>query len=122
MMPFQSVNQIRLEAAYAVPTPSLPPWVHRGRIPGCPNAPFLLSDIVIIPPVLQLCQVRSPRVMSSRLCKKVEGAVFPFQVESLEDGVDDAVDAGHIHETDHGPGSSSHFHEAALDHVGGSHL
>jgi hypothetical protein len=25
MMPFQSVNQIWLEAAYAVPTPSLPP-------------------------------------------------------------------------------------------------
>jgi hypothetical protein len=67
------------------------------------------------------CQIAA-RVMSSRLCKKLEGAFFPFHVESLEDGVDDAVDAGHIHEADHGPGSSSHFHEAALDHVGGSHF
>ena len=29
--------------------------------------------------------------MSSCLCKKLEGAVFPFQVKSLEDGVDNAV-------------------------------
>ncbi len=59
-------------------------------------------------------------VMSSRLCKKLEGAVFPFQVESLEDGVDDAVDAGHVDEADHGPGAATHFHEAALDYVGGA--
>ena len=26
-----------------------------------------------------------------RLCKKVEGAGFPFQVESLENGANDAV-------------------------------
>src|ERR1700722_17372324 len=38
MMPFQKVNQIKLEAEYAVPTPSLPPRVHRGSIPGHPNA------------------------------------------------------------------------------------
>jgi hypothetical protein len=56
--------------------------------------------------------------MSSYLCKKVEGAVFPFQVESLEDRVDDAVHAFYVDEADHGPGSSAHFHEAALDDVG----
>src|SRR5271165_3241278 len=61
-------------------------------------------------------------VMSSRLCKKVEGAVFPFQVESLEDGVDDAVHALHIDKADHGTGSSSNFDEAAFDDVGGAHL
>ena len=47
MIPFQSVNQTWLEAAYAVPTPSLSPWVHRGWIPGCPNALFLFSVFVI---------------------------------------------------------------------------
>jgi hypothetical protein len=61
-------------------------------------------------------------VMSSCLYKKVEGAVFPFQVESLEDGVDDAVHTGHIHKTDHGPGSSTHFDKTALDHIAGAHL
>jgi len=61
-------------------------------------------------------------VMSSGLCKKLEGAVFPFQVESLEDGIDDAVHAGHVDETHHGPGSSANLHEAAFDDVGGTHL
>jgi hypothetical protein len=37
-------------------------------------------------------------VMSSRLCKNLEGAVFPFQVEFLEDG-NDAVHTSHIDET-----------------------
>ncbi len=60
--------------------------------------------------------------MSSGLCKKVEGAVFPFQVESLEDGVDDAVHAGHIDEADHGPGSSSYFQETAFNDIGGADL
>src|SRR5207249_12203073 len=32
-------------------------------------------------------------VSSSCLCKEVEGAGFPFQIESLEDGVDDAIRA-----------------------------
>jgi hypothetical protein len=58
--------------------------------------------------------------MSSRLCKYAEGAVFPFQVESLEDGVDDSVHGLHIDEADHGPGSSPDFDEAALDDVGGA--
>ena len=61
-------------------------------------------------------------VTSSSLCKKVEGAVFPFQVESLEDGVDDAVHAFDVDEADHGPGASAHFHEATLDDVGGAHF
>ena len=53
--------------------------------------------------------------MSSGLCKKLEGAVFPFQVESLEDGVDDSVDAFYVDKADHGSSSAAHFHEAALD-------
>src|SRR6202142_3727317 len=61
-------------------------------------------------------------VMSSGLCKKLEGAVFPFQVESLEDGIDDTVHAGNVDEADHGPGSSSYFHETAFDDIGGAHL
>src|ERR1700758_4239084 len=58
--------------------------------------------------------------MSSCLCKYGEGAGFPFQVESLEDGVEDAVDTGYIYKANHGPGAAAHFDEAALDHVGGA--
>jgi hypothetical protein len=60
--------------------------------------------------------------MSSCLCKKLEGAVFPFQVESLEDGVNDSVHALHVHKANHGPGAAPDFHEAALDDVGGPQL
>src|SRR3989442_13870516 len=51
--------------------------------------------------------------MSSCLCKYGEGAGFPFQIESLEDGVDDAVHALDIYEADHGPGATAHLHKAA---------
>ena len=57
-------------------------------------------------------------VTSSCLCKYGEGAGFPFQVEALEDGVNDAIHAFDIHKTHHGPGSPAHLHEAALDDVG----
>jgi hypothetical protein len=40
-------------------------------------------------------------MMSSCLCKKLEGAVFPFQIKSLEDGVDDSI---HVDKAYHGPG------------------
>ena len=56
--------------------------------------------------------------MSSCLCKYGEGAGFPFQVESLEDGVDDAVHARDIHKAHHRPGAPPDFYEAALDHIG----
>ena len=58
--------------------------------------------------------------MSSGLCKKVECAVFPFQVKSLEDGVNDSIHALHVDKADHGPGAAPEFHEAALDDVGGA--
>src|SRR5579875_3847583 len=61
-------------------------------------------------------------VTSSSLCKYSEGAVFPFQIESLEDGVDDAVHGLHVDEANHGPGSSTHFDEAAFNDVGGAQL
>jgi hypothetical protein len=54
------------------------------------------------------------------LCKYAEGAGFPFQIESLEDGVDDAVDGRHIDEADHGPSAAVNFDEAAFDYVGGN--
>src|SRR5271157_5788419 len=60
--------------------------------------------------------------MSSCLCKYGEGAGFPFQIESLENGVDDAIHALDIHKAHHGPGTPSYFHEAALDHIGGPEL
>ena len=47
--------------------------------------------------------------MSSCLCKKAEGAIFPSQVESLEDGVDDAVHGLHVDEADHGAGTAANF-------------
>src|SRR5664279_2962273 len=46
MMPFQKVNQTLLEAAYAVPTPSFPPCVHLGSMPGHPKAFIRLCLLV----------------------------------------------------------------------------
>jgi hypothetical protein len=59
--------------------------------------------------------------MSSRLCKYTEGASFPFQVESLEDGVDDSVHGLHVDEANHGRGTTADFDETAFDDVGGAH-
>ncbi len=71
---------------------------------------------------LVACRRTSSResVTSSCLCKNAEGAGFPFQVEALEDGVDDAIDAFHVHEAHHGTRPPAHLHEAALDDVGGA--
>src|SRR5438105_14293677 len=55
-------------------------------------------------------------VTSSCLCKKVEGAGFPFQVKSLEDGIDDAIHTFYVHKTHHGSGAAADFDKAALDH------
>jgi len=60
--------------------------------------------------------------MSIRLCKYAEGAGFPLQIESLEDGVDDSVHGLHVDEADHGPGFSPDFDETAFDDVGGAQL
>jgi hypothetical protein len=62
--------------------------------------------------------------MSSCVCKRAEGTVSPLLpfVVAIEDGIDDAVDAGHIDGADHGPGAASHLHEAALDDLGGAQL
>ena len=59
-------------------------------------------------------------VMSSRLCKNLEGAVFPVQVKSLEDGIDDAIHTLNIHEADHRPGSPAYFDETTLNQIGGA--
>ena len=39
---------------------------------------------------------------SSCLCKNSEGAGFPFQVEALEDGVNDTIHALDVHKANHG--------------------
>jgi hypothetical protein len=65
---------------------------------------------------------RRREVMSSGLCKKLEGAIFPFQVETLEDGVDDSVYTGHVYKAHHGPCPPTDFDETALNHVGGTQL
>jgi hypothetical protein len=60
---------------------------------------------------------RTKGVMSSRLCKELEGAIFPFQIKSLENGVNDSVHALHVHKANHGAGAALDFREAALDDV-----
>ena len=60
--------------------------------------------------------------MSSRLCKKLEGAVFPVEVKALEDRVNNSIHALYIDKADHGPGSPPDFHKAAFDDVGGAQL
>jgi len=40
-------------------------------------------------------------VMSSRLCKKLEGAIFPLWVHPVKDGKHDAVHALEVDEADH---------------------
>src|SRR3990172_2435848 len=60
--------------------------------------------------------------MSSRLCKKPEGAVFPLGTVLLKDGIEDPIHALDIDETNHGTGAAADLHEAALDGVGGAEL
>lgn len=60
--------------------------------------------------------------MSSSLCKKLEGAVFPLRIELVKDRIDHPVHALDVHKADHGPSSPPHLHKAALDHIGGAPL
>jgi hypothetical protein len=60
--------------------------------------------------------------MSSCVCKKFEGVVFPLLVEAIENGKDDAVDAFDIDKSHHGPGSPTHFDKAALNNIRRSDL
>ena len=55
--------------------------------------------------------------MSSCLCKNLEGAIFPLQVEAMKDRVDNAVHAFDIHKADHRPGPSPDLDEQAFDDV-----
>ena len=54
--------------------------------------------------------------MSSSLCKNLEGAIFPLQVEAMKDRVDNAVHAFDIHKADHRP--SPDLDEQAFDNYG----
>ena len=94
---------------------SFPPFHHHTKLRVDPNQAlyhlfaFLSSKMALM-------------VMSSRLCKKLEGAVFPVEIEPLEDRVNNSVYALHVDKTDHGPGSPPHFYKAAFDDVGGPQL
>ena len=59
-------------------------------------------------------------VTSSCLCKYAEGAGFTFQVEALEDGIDDAVHAFNVDKANHGTSPATHLDETALDDIGGA--
>ena len=59
-------------------------------------------------------------VTSSGKCKSAEGGVFPIQVESVEDGVDDTVYGLDADETDHRSGTAADLYNAAFDCVGGA--
>ena len=43
---------------------------------------------------------------------------FPFQIESLEEGVDDLIHGFHVDETDHVPSMTEDLDQAALNGVG----
>jgi hypothetical protein len=73
-------------------------------------------------PVSGCCQCGELMVMSSCLCKNLEGAGFPFQVKAMEDGIDNSVNAIHVHKADHRSRPSPHFHKATLDNIGGEQL
>jgi hypothetical protein len=67
---------------------------------------------------------REPLLMSSCLCKKAEGAIPPFVplVVSVEDRIDDSVDARDVNEAHHRAGAAANFHKAPLDDVGRAQL
>jgi hypothetical protein len=58
--------------------------------------------------------------MSSRLCKNLEGAVSPLQVEPVKDRIDNPIHTLNIHKTNHRPGAPPHLDKATLDHIGGA--
>src|SRR5581483_8003543 len=77
---------------------------------------------VAAPPPAQPAAPHRSWVMSRGLCKNLEGAVFPFQVEALEDGIDDSIHAFDVHKANHGPGAPPDLYKTALDDVGGAQL
>jgi len=61
-------------------------------------------------------------VMSSSLCKNSEGAVAPFQIESLENRVDDPVHTGQVDEAHHGTCAAAELYKNPFNDIGGSQL
>jgi len=61
-------------------------------------------------------------VTSSCLCENPEGAVFPFQVKALEDGINEAIDVLDVHKAHHGPGAPLYLHETTLADGGSAQL
>ena len=61
-----------------------------------------------------------PEVTSSCWRQYAERAISPIQVESLEDGVEDAVHGLHVDETGYRTSTAAHFRKAAFVDVGGT--
>src|SRR3989304_433697 len=68
------------------------------------------------------CRVKhkSPWVMSSCLCKQLEGAVFPLWIHPVKDREYDAIHALEVDKANHRSSAAPNLHETALDDVGGA--
>ena len=58
---------------------------------------------------------------SSCVCKKLEGAIFPFLVEAVKDGKDDSVNTVNVGEGHHGSSPSPDFDKTAFNDVSGAY-
>ena len=61
-------------------------------------------------------------VTSSCLCKKSEGAGFPFQVKAMEDGINYSIDTLDVYKANHWSGSAPHFDKTTLNDIGSPQL
>src|SRR3990170_3199008 len=61
-------------------------------------------------------------VMSSCLCKQLEGAVFPLWIHPVKDREYDAIHTLHVDKANHRSSAATNLHETALDDVGGAQL
>ena len=65
---------------------------------------------------------KSHEVTSSCLCKKSEGAGFPFQVKAMEDGINYSIDTLDVYKANHWSGSAPHFDKTTLNDIGSPQL
>src|SRR5207237_1898062 len=82
----------------------------------------LLGRWALYQPELALSNASVSLVTSSCLCKNAEGSVSPLAIELAKNRVNDALHARGVYKADHGSRPPAHFHEAALDDIGGAQL
>lgn len=58
--------------------------------------------------------------MSRCLCNWLQGAGLPVEVKAMDDRVNDAIRALHVHEADHGASSASDLYKATFNDIGGA--